>query len=551
MPIRPTIFIRSSQPDQMVDPLSATWNIATDNNQDNELINLLDFSQVNEVFESFLAVLGLPVAIIDLKGRVLASSRWQRLCLNFHRSHPDTLARCLESDTVLAQEMMDGKTFAMYRCHNGLTDCAAPIVLDGQHIANLFIGQFLLDTPDMAQFKAQQEAHGFAEQDYFTALSEIPIVSAQKLPDITRLMTGFANQIVALSMARKEALQARAEIEKQVEVRTHELEITLQQLKASEKKLAMLYQEAPVGLALNRLSDGRFVEGNPALYQITGHSAEEYTQLSYWDITPPEYEQQEMEQIEALKQTGRYGPYEKEYLHKDGHRVNVLLHGVQLDWADEDLIFSVVQDITDRKKNEQQIRQLAYYDTLTQLPNRRLFNDRLQQALATSHRTGRYCALMFLDLDNFKPLNDHYGHDVGDLLLIEVAQRLSGCTRKMDTVARFGGDEFIVLIRELNMDRQISTSHAGIVAEKIRQTLSEPYHLTLPHIEKDVQVVEHHCSASIGVLMFADHQDSPEDLLKWADMAMYQAKEKGGNTYHFYEPFSLLFSDAKLSLGSI
>lgn len=550
MPIRPTIFIRPSQPEQMVDPLSATWNVATDDSQDNELINLLDFSQVNEVFESFLAVLGLPVAIIDLKGRVLTSSRWQRLCLNFHRSHPDTLARCLESDTVLAQEMMNGKTFAMYRCHNGLTDCAAPIVLDGQHIANLFIGQFLLDTPDMAQFKAQQVAHDFDEQTYFAALTEVPIVSAEKLPDIIRLMTGFANQIVALSMARKEALQAQANIEKQVETRTRELETALQQLKLSEQKLAMLYQEAPVGLVLNRLSDGRFMEGNPALYQITGYSSAEYTQLSYWDITPTEYEQQEMEQIESLQRTGRYGPYEKEYIHKAGHRVNVLLHGVRLDFADEELIFSVVQDITDRKQAEQQIRQLAYFDTLTQLPNRRLFNDRLQQALATSHRSGRYCALMFLDLDNFKPLNDHYGHDVGDLLLIEVAQRLLNCTRKMDTVARFGGDEFIVLIRELNMDRQISTSHAGIVAEKIRQALADPYRLALPHSEKATQIVEHHCSASIGVLMFADHQDTPEDLLKWADMAMYQAKEKGGNIYHFYEPFSLLGSAKKLSLGA-
>ncbi len=545
MPARPTIFIRPSQPDQMVDPLSAAWNDATDNNHPNELVDLLDFSQVNEVFECFLAVLGLPVAIIDLQGRVLASSRWQRLCLNFHRNHPETLARCVESDTVLAQEMMSGKSFAMYRCHNGLTDCAAPIVLDGRHIANLFIGQFLIDVPDMVHFKAQQTAHGFEEQAYFAALAEIPIIAAEKLPSITRLMTGFANQIVALSMARKAALQAQADIEKQVEARTHELEVALQQLKVSEQKLAMLYQEAPIGLALNRLSDGRFLEGNPALYEITGYSPEEYTRLSYWDITPAEYEQQEMEQIESLARTGRYGPYEKEYLHKAGHRVNVLLHGVRLDFADEELIFSVVQDISERKKAEQQIRQLAYFDSLTQLPNRRLFNDRLQQSLSTSHRTGRYCALMFLDLDNFKPLNDHYGHDVGDLLLIEVAQRLLRCTRKMDTVARFGGDEFIVLIRELNMDRQISTGHAGIVAEKIRTALAEPYRLQLPHSEREDQIVEHHCSASIGVLMFADHQDNPDDLLKWADMAMYQAKEKGGNIYHFYEPFSLLFAANK------
>jgi diguanylate cyclase (GGDEF)-like protein/PAS domain S-box-containing protein len=428
----------------------------------------------------------------------------------------------------------------MYRCRNGLTDCAAPIVLDGQHVANLFIGQFFLDAPDLAYFEQQQQAFGFDKTAYFEALDEVPIVTGAKLPAITKLMTGFANQIVSLSLARKAALNAQKTIEKQVEARTRELEVVVQKLKISEQKLAMLYQEAPVGLALNRLDDGGFIEGNPAMYQITGHTPEDFEQLSHWDITPPEYTQAESEQLNTLQQTGRYGPYEKEYFHKDGHRVNVLLHGVRLDLPNEQLIFSVVQDITERKQADEQIRHLAYYDALTQLPNRRLFNDRLQQAMVTSHRTGRYCALMFLDLDNFKPLNDHYGHDVGDLLLQEVSRRLIECTRKMDTVARFGGDEFIVMIRELNMDRHISTHHAAIVAEKIRSVLASPYILKLPNARENETQVEHHCTASIGVVMFTDHLGHYDDVLKWADLAMYQAKEKGGNIFHFYEPMSLL-----------
>jgi diguanylate cyclase (GGDEF)-like protein len=258
-------------------------------------------------------------------------------------------------------------------------------------------------------------------------------------------------------------------------------------------------------------------------------------------MTPEEYTKAEAQQLSELQTVGRYGPYEKEYIHKDGHRVNVLLHGVRLDLPnDEHLIFSVVQDITARKEAEQQIRRLAYYDALTQLPNRRLLDDRLQQAMVTSHRSGRYCALLFLDLDNFKPLNDQHGHDVGDLLLVEVARRLERSTRKMDTVARFGGDEFIVMIRELNIDRYISSQHAGIVAEKVRNALAEPYFLHLPQGDGNEMIVEHHCTASIGLVMFADHQSSHEDIMKWADIAMYQAKEKGGNTFHFYEPAQLL-----------
>ncbi len=191
-------------------------------------------------------------------------------------------------------------------------------------------------------------------------------------------------------------------------------------------------------------------------------------------------------------------------------------------------------DIRDRKIAEQQIRHLAYYDALTQLPNRRLLNDRLEQAMVTSQRTTRYVALMFLDLDNFKPLNDQYGHDVGDLLLIEVANRLLTCTRQMDTVARFGGDEFIVMVRELDSEYLVSHAQATGVAEKIRAVLSEKYTLTLAGMDGKTRYIEHHCTASIGVVLFADHLTAQDDLLKWADMAMYQAKEKGGNVIEFY-----------------
>ncbi|MDD4963948.1 MAG: diguanylate cyclase [Gallionella sp.] len=197
-------------------------------------------------------------------------------------------------------------------------------------------------------------------------------------------------------------------------------------------------------------------------------------------------------------------------------------------------------DITDRKAAEQQIRQLAYYDTLTKLPNRRLLNDRLDQAMLCSERNQHYGALMFLDLDNFKPLNDRYGHDVGDLLLVEVAHRLNACIRKADTVARFGGDEFVVMIRELTKDKMYSMTHAALISEKIRDALAAPYRLRIPQKEGGEFWVEHLCTASIGVVLFLGHQSSHEDILKLADMAMYQAKKMGRNTYHISEPNSLL-----------
>lgn len=191
----------------------------------------------------------------------------------------------------------------------------------------------------------------------------------------------------------------------------------------------------------------------------------------------------------------------------------------------------VMTDITDRIKNEEEIRKLAFYDALTQLPNRRLLNDRLDQAMSASKRSGRFGALMFVDLDNFKPINDRHGHNMGDLLLIEVARRITRCLREMDTVARFGGDEFVVLLGELDVNHEESILLARIVAEKILIALAEVYHLKV----HDKVELEHHCTSSIGVVLFINHETRPDDILKWADMAMYQAKASGRNRVIFFE----------------
>ena len=193
-------------------------------------------------------------------------------------------------------------------------------------------------------------------------------------------------------------------------------------------------------------------------------------------------------------------------------------------------------DITERKQMEDQIRQLAFHDPLTKLPNRRLLNDRLSQTMAASKRSACYGALMFLDLDNFKPLNDTHGHVVGDLLLIEAAERLKSCVREMDTVARFGGDEFVVMLGRLDEDKAGSAAQARVVAEKIRIRLAEPYVLTLRREGKVDATVEHHCTVSVGVALFINHEADRDDILKWADMAMYAAKQAGRNSIRFYDP---------------
>lgn len=198
-------------------------------------------------------------------------------------------------------------------------------------------------------------------------------------------------------------------------------------------------------------------------------------------------------------------------------------------------VIVVSRDITDRKKAEDKIHTLAFYDSLTSLPNRRLLIDHLEQTMASSKRNGLYSALMFLDLDNFKPLNDEHGHGAGDILLIETASRMRSCVREMDTVARFGGDEFIVMIIELDADKEKSAAQAEIVAEKIRAALAEPYLIRIHHGENAETTIEHHCTSSIGVVLFINHEASAEEIIMQADKAMYQAKAAGRNQIQYCE----------------
>jgi diguanylate cyclase (GGDEF)-like protein len=184
---------------------------------------------------------------------------------------------------------------------------------------------------------------------------------------------------------------------------------------------------------------------------------------------------------------------------------------------------------------EEQVRALAFYDELTQLPNRRLLVDRLIHDMASVKRNKRHGALMFIDLDNFKPLNDLHGHNIGDLLLIEVAARMRACVRSIDTVSRFGGDEFVVLLSDFGSDEAESASKANIVAEKIRIKLAEPYRFTIETKGMPDATIEHSCTASIGGVTYGSLDASAEELLKWADKAMYEAKEAGRNRVKFYE----------------
>lgn len=205
--------------------------------------------------------------------------------------------------------------------------------------------------------------------------------------------------------------------------------------------------------------------------------------------------------------------------------------GIAFDWQGRPATLNFVTDVTEQREVEERIRDLAFHDALTGLPNRRLFLDRLQLALAANARDRGHAAIVFLDLDNFKPLNDLHGHAVGDLLLIEVARRLTASLRGVDTASRFGGDEFVVLVSGLGQDPAFARRQAGVVAEKLRAVLAEPYRMNVVRDDGSA-VVEHRCTATAGVVVFSRDDADPDALLDRADAAMYAAKQAGRNTVH-------------------
>jgi len=184
-------------------------------------------------------------------------------------------------------------------------------------------------------------------------------------------------------------------------------------------------------------------------------------------------------------------------------------------------------DITERKKAEEIIRNMAFYDTLTGLPNRRMLDDRLSVLMANGKRSGKYGALMFLDMDHFKELNDTWGHKAGDALLIAAAERMLSCVRESDTVARLGGDEFIVAMGELDADEDVSKELALKLARKILESVNRPYAICID--EGSMETIEYRCSVSIGVTLFGKEDHESEKVLQRADHAMYEAKEEGRN----------------------
>ncbi len=297
-------------------------------------------------------------------------------------------------------------------------------------------------------------------------------------------------------------------------------------LKKSEARLRLMFDHASDGIVTMSAS-GKLLVFNEAFSRMHGYTDEEMSSLYLKDLATPETSQQVPERMQRVL-SGQEMMFDVEHYHKDGHVIALEVSATVIVLEGEPVIQAFHRDVTKHRQSEQQIQRLAFSDPLTGLPNRRLLMDRLEQAIAAAHRQAQQLALLFIDLDNFKTLNDTLGHDKGDLLLRQVATRLTACVREGDTVARLGGDEFIVLLSDLSSDPHQATKQAQLVTAKILDALGQPYQLD-GH--------GHHSTVSVGVSLFGGAvRENIEEPLKRAELAMYQAKGAGRNTMRFFEP---------------
>ncbi|WP_147375679.1 EAL domain-containing protein [Noviherbaspirillum cavernae] len=289
-----------------------------------------------------------------------------------------------------------------------------------------------------------------------------------------------------------------------------------------ERRLRRLFDASIIGIVFDDAT-GCALDANEAFLKIIGYTREDLKAgLIRWrELTPPEFHAISERSIRESRHAGSV-TYEKEYIRKDGSRVPVLVGSTFFGDTDDSQRAAFVLDLSERKEAEHRIRYMADHDALTSLPNRVLFRDRLQQGVVHAHRTHTKVAVLFIDLDYFKNINDSLGHQIGDRLLQMVAMRLRECVREDDTVARLGGDEFV-----LSLPLSNGSGDAALVAQKVLHALDLPF-LCDEH--------ELHLGGSIGISLYPDDGTDVDTLMRTADTAMYHAKEKGRGNYQFFTP---------------
>jgi len=354
--------------------------------------------------------------------------------------------------------------------------------------------------------------------------------------EVGQLARDFSAMAQRLAMRENSLKTLNSALESRVAERTEELE-------ARQKKLETILETA-LDAVVQVDAEGLITGWNAQAERIFGWRKDQVMgRFLHETIIPPKHREVYLRGMHEYRESGQCPllntRIEMHVLHFSGKEFLVELTVTPVMTEGRREFNAFIRDITDRKQTEEHIKQLAYFDALTQLPNRRLLMDRLQHSLAGCMRRSCHGALLIIDLDNFKTINDTLGHDMGDKLLRQVAQRLVECVREMDTVARLGGDEFVVILEDLSWDFQEAAIQTQTAGDNILLNLGRSYQLG-EH--------EHICTPSVGATLFWNNQVLPEELMKRADIAMYQSKKAGRNTMRFFDPDMQASIEARLKM---
>jgi diguanylate cyclase (GGDEF)-like protein/PAS domain S-box-containing protein len=311
-------------------------------------------------------------------------------------------------------------------------------------------------------------------------------------------------------------------------------------LKSSEERYRTVFQASLDCISITRQRDDVIIDVNQSYLDMLGFDLDEVMGHTCADLNLWAEQGARERMDEVLHQNGSFRDARTRYRRKNGALLWVLISSSMIEIEGEPCVLTIIRDVSDAKAAEDKIWNLAFYDPLTRLPNRRLLMDRLRQMLNQSRRNLRMRALLFIDLDNFKTLNDTLGHQNGDQLLREMARRLVGCVRESDTVARLGGDEFVILLDGLDYHPENAAQQVEAVSYKILAAIEQPFWLDSR---------EYFSTSSIGVTIFSGNDFNADDLLQQADIAMYQAKNAGRNTLRFFEPALQTAVQERAALG--
>lgn len=502
------------------------------------LEDLVDIERLKDILSNLYHATGIPSGIIGVDGRLITTTGWHEICNRFHRSNSVTSSHCVENEASIKKNINEGESYVLSKCKNGMVSVGAPIRINGDHIATLFQGQFFLEPPKIDFFKQQAALAGFDQNLYLETIKKTPVIPEKDLEHTILFLTGFAEFIAEISYSTLQVNNAYEELKS-----SHEQITTLyNNLLSTEEELrdqCALLTERERALKISKERYQLVADGsNDVIWDYNVQTGEVFYSNGFEEIFG-----------KGLGQLNRKHEFFKMIHPKDLKRVsekleNTLLEGKEYNdeyrcirpdgtivWIQSKAcvlrndvgaalrIAGSFRDITEKVKYRQHIEQMAFQDSLTGIHNRNQCLNILNNYLDYSNPK-HDISVMFLDLDNFKNINDIYGHQIGDAVLISVAKRLNNLKIPHMTLSRFGGDEFVILLESTNQ-YELET-----FATQMLKVLEQPF---------SVHKKTFHISASIGIASYPTGGTNTETLLKNADMSMYFAKKKGKNSFVCFE----------------